>query len=624
MLRLVSNLIRRLHHDERGNIAVLMLFAALMFVGLIGLVWNAGEYGTRRHHMQMAADSAANATEVWRARTVNLITASNMVIGENASAEILFRTVLATYNGVSGRLKAEQQSVANRLQQITTQLANNAKAAKPDPNLAFRLGLEQSALALVQQTLPLEQNEISDFHSITGSAFDFMAADDFAPRRQDIFTSYQTPAVAMLQQTVEQERSAIADTYHCDVTLATTGAGESPSSTSALITPPLKVVQYVNVDPIVDQGVDVFDGVKNVHVTGGNWGRIDDPPLNRYVTDRANRDANGQGQLLLTFLVQIDGERTALGQALQKLLTPPNNASANERALYLQVIQAVMGIGVQAPWYNPNQTFNGWGYHSPFARSTWFNSLTGNGQLVLNNMGNDPQFALVTYDRYDIPEWAKPQVYQSAYQNVYNQVYANNYVNILIQRFNQLVQENNAQKLGKTQGQMQQEATQYAQQITTQGAAWIAEDVANAWITQQWPYAPQSPTPMPPGIRTEDRLSFYTVVAGARSTNLTTPKPVFSIYFGNGGQTLVSYAQAETFNWMEYNGGYGASDVYTTWMPPPPWRVSTRGGMSWNPRLASADGLGAAMTNNAAFREYMDSAGVTNYDAPPLQVLNQH
>ena len=107
---------RRLHGDERGNLGVLLLMTVWALVSVIGMVWNTGEYATRRRYVQNAADSAAHAGNLWVSRTTNLTASSNMVISENGSAEVILRAVPPTSQSIQGRFDSERKRTLQLLQ----------------------------------------------------------------------------------------------------------------------------------------------------------------------------------------------------------------------------------------------------------------------------------------------------------------------------------------------------------------------------------------------------------------------------------------------------------------------------------------------------------------------------
>src|SRR3982751_4348962 len=109
----------RLHADDRGNPATLLLLVLWALVALIGLVWNTGEYATRRRVVQTAADSAAHAANLWTGRTTNLTAATNMVMAQNGSAEVILRSVSPTAQSIQKRFDAERKR-ANQLKEGNT------------------------------------------------------------------------------------------------------------------------------------------------------------------------------------------------------------------------------------------------------------------------------------------------------------------------------------------------------------------------------------------------------------------------------------------------------------------------------------------------------------------------
>ena len=115
-LRLTASWFQRLHVDDRGNLGVLLLMTVWALVVLIAMVWNTGEYSTRRRHVQTAADSVAHAGNLWVSRTTNLTAATNMVMSENGSAEVILRSVVPTRDAIQSRFDNERTRAGNLLQ----------------------------------------------------------------------------------------------------------------------------------------------------------------------------------------------------------------------------------------------------------------------------------------------------------------------------------------------------------------------------------------------------------------------------------------------------------------------------------------------------------------------------
>src|ERR1700691_4813730 len=101
-------LLHRLHTDDRGNLGVLLLMTVWALVGLLGLVWNSGEYATRKRQVQAAADSAAQAGDLWVSRTTNATASTTLLMSENGSAEVILRSVTPTAQAIQSRITSEQ------------------------------------------------------------------------------------------------------------------------------------------------------------------------------------------------------------------------------------------------------------------------------------------------------------------------------------------------------------------------------------------------------------------------------------------------------------------------------------------------------------------------------------
>ena len=103
--------------------------------------------------------------------------------------------------------------------------------------------------------------------------------------------------------------------------------------------------------------------------------------------------------------------------------------------------------------------------------------------------------------------------------------------------------------------------------------------------------------------------------------------------FAATDQPMAAFAQGENFNWMEYDGGYGAGDAYDKVTryghgdvsgSPKPWRISTVGGWAWQPRLALSDALGQAVEDGQEFSDFLSRGGVSSHDPDAIKTLTLH
>ncbi|MGA2499356.1 MAG: hypothetical protein ABSH20_16575 [Tepidisphaeraceae bacterium] len=180
---------------------------------------------------------------------------------------------------------------------------------------------------------------------------------------------------------------------------------------------------------------------------------------------------------------------------------------------------------------------------------------------------------------------------------------------------------------GATDADARSQATAWATSIATAGATQIAQMAAAEWIDREWPYEitpPDNPVPPTAGLKVEDRQHYFTLLAAAKSNDQSSPRPVLTKMFDAPKTSIVASAQAETFNFMEYNGGYGAGDRYDQWLPPRPWRLSTAGGWNWHPKLAFTDALSPTLANNDEFRAYFEEGGVRQNDPDSINYIIMH
>ena len=587
-----------LHADDRGVMSILMLMTLFALVAFIGLVWNTGEYATRKHNIQMAADAAAHAAATWNGRTATVVSATNQLIAENGSAEVILRATGATVEAIRLRLEGEYGRIQQQLDRIAQQRDNNNNNPQgPNPELALELDLKEGVFQAVLDDYSVQRAMYEQYAAQVTPALNLTTPEQLAQRRADIF-SYQDEVVQQTTRVIEEQRAAMADFYKCDITLATP-AGNEPA-------PPVKTVDHTNIAGIHVDGVSVPDGDRDVWVFGGTWGQINCPPLARFFDERVARDVGTDRQNSQIPLLQaIDDERQRMGQFIRDMLTVPPDADADTQKAFANVLRAIDAMRLE---------------HS-FAVSTFLRAVHLYREMVLHGMGEGTVYSLSTYDLRPIPSWASASVYQDAYNHIYREVYQRNYERLWRMKYRELRQG------GATDADARSQATAWAADIAAQGATQIAQIASAEWVDREWPYEitpPENPVPPAAGLRIEDRHRYFTLAAAAKSNDQSAPKPVLTKMFDALRQPMVAGAQAETFNWMEYQGHYGAGDRYDQWMPPRPWRLSTAGGWNWQPKLAFMDALSATLENNEEFRGYFNEGGVRNNDPDAINYIIMH
>ncbi len=325
----------------------------------------------------------------------------------------------------------------------------------------------------------------------------------------------------------------------------------------------------------------------------------------------------------------------------------------------------------------------------PFADWTWQDNVEANRALVLESIGQDKNFmVLKSYALRQIPDWAQSSMWDSARQYIYNDIYSRQLGGVTnqVQRqlaawlFNQYMQgaQNGGQAARQARAAARNQANadaasaapQIAAVVVANGADYISREVASEWITRPWPYEvdwPKATTPTVRGITDQDRLTYFTLLTAAQTGDQLQPSVFLPKLFPAQTNPLVAYAQAETFNIMEFNDPYAVAEVSAQAVPPPvqppvvqqdptdpnppppeptyggsyydhvndyghgcvggsppPWRLSTHGGWNWHPRLAYSDGLGQAMDANSELQQYFNDSGLGSYDANTLPEINMH
>ena len=423
----------------------------------------------------------------------------------------------------------------------------------------------------------------------------------------------------LVSAVVAEQSEQIADLYRTRNTLARPA---DPRPDPSELTAPIKSVSSVNVEGVSVGGVSIpYDG-RNWTVVGGTWGWIDNPPMARQFHSRVSRDYASADAVHGQILRFLDDYRDGVWQFIRRqILTPPEDATDQQ----VQVYQ------------DAEKRLRDQGFGQRFAHAQWSSAVNNWRTAVLRQMGDDPQHVLITYDRYDIPGWARQGVFNDAYRHVYNDVYNRNYHRLYRAYFRltenrlyaQYVQEGMSPLVARQRARAAAAAPAdaMARTVAAAGAVIIAQQAATRWINRTWPYEirpPEQPVPPAAGLSDDERFAYFTVTAGAATTSEIEPRPTLPRILGVEPRAMAAYAQAENFNWMEYDGAYGGGDRYDRRMPPRPWRVSTPGGWNWQPRLAFSDALNLTVPAHVGLTELLREGGVESADPAAFDVLNRH
>ncbi len=342
-------------------------------------------------------------------------------------------------------------------------------------------------------------------------------------------------------------------------------------------------------------------------------------------------------------------------------ITAPVNADATYRAqlvLYNQhggaYTGAVRRLARSIMNYNNLERYRA--FIDPFAALAWNTNVNDQCVAVLEALGQKKQFlVLATYGLRPIPDWAKSGMFDNATIAIEDHLMSVSVRPIVDAIMRALLQQdpNGVRNVALDPAYIDYLASNaYSNQAVTQAmtllratAHTVALRLAAEWVNRPWPYEISPPNqPVPPfhGIGPDDRKLYYTVIAAARQTDATAPHVLLPRWFGSDKSKLIAYAQAESFNWMEFNDSYGGSERFdeVVYIPevtyrtgantsfngfvgsPRGWRVDSIGG--WNNRLSLSDALYDALQTNTELQQYMSDAGVSNPDSGALDEINLH
>jgi hypothetical protein len=491
--------------------------------------------------------------------------------------------------------------------------------------------------------------------------------DFFALQRRNIFENFQRQVFQTTPGVLNEQRQRLVDFYNMDV--ATVGAE----------VPPVREVMQTNVpNRVFARSTQVQDFVtgkdRSIRVIGGTYGAIVCPPLRRNYYYRAALDKAAADAIVMPYLNQIDASRARfqlfyynyLDYRLrtaepQYLDTMTQIADRLIRRNEPRTVTTTIKPYTQLNYKDYTQFFlpssEGAAYTDAFltAPERWNRTYNPIRETILSRLGDgDPvpstgqrraMYVLATYNMYPIPEWAKPAVWPLARDYMRTSVYDRNYQRLWNFRYNEVLKETYESEYarlinaGVSDGEAKRQARDtaetsarseadiFAKQIGDYGARMVAEQGADMWIGITWPYEinpPQIQVPPTLGLQDSDRHQYMTVLSAAVSRDTTNPKLTMTNLLNEYTVSPVAgYAQAEAFNWMEFNGSYGGGDRFDQLWPPRPWRVSTFGGWSWQPKITYADRVGYYAEKDGRIRGILQRGGVPNPNGS-LDVLNKH
>jgi hypothetical protein len=314
--------------------------------------------------------------------------------------------------------------------------------------------------------------------------------------------------------------------------------------------------------------------------------------------------------------------------AVPPRLTAPDDASDQLRAqvaLYNQHAGAYTGAvrglaGLLRSWARYYDRFT-----VPFAVTTWQGQVDHFRHVVLKQLGANKQFmVLATYRLRHIPDWAQAGMRTSAETAIRDRIVSQNIGPVGQNILSALIGADPSGAGGgflDPTGRNTVLAARYSPQASQAAfaainavAADVAPQIAAEWVSRPWPYEITPPdTRVPPsqGIGKDDRQTYFTLITAARPTKDNLPRFILPKLTQTKPPELLAYAQAEAFNWMEFNEAYGGRERFDEVTPdrggwsdarfigcPLPWRLSTIGGWDWNSRLAVSDALSASIDNN--------------------------
>jgi hypothetical protein len=389
----------------------------------------------------------------------------------------------------------------------------------------------------------------------------------------------------------------------------------------------------------------------------GGWGHIWVAPLERYLYERIAADSS---RLNGDYMAPLDQARSiTLRDAIHVMLfgspngavpsIPAIPASINVGGVNVRVLPrldappaATSAYRTQVDQYNQHsaaylqavrtlrdllQSYSGIydRFTLAFASSEWTGQVDQARTTVASNLSDSRKFmVLQPYNLYYIPEWARAGVQASASAAIANRIIVRSMQQVTVD----LIRD----------GVPDVAAAAIAYQIVAPTAQQAAELIAEEYVARPWPYEiTPSMLPVPPvrGITREDRQQYFSVIAAARQTEATAPRLLASWLFNPDSTQLISYAQAETYNWMEFNSSYGGGDRFDQVTPfpwgegqfvgaPRCWRVCTIGGWNWRSRLSLSDALGPALERNGELARCFQDAGVNTAAPEELDAINLH
>jgi hypothetical protein len=424
----------------------------------------------------------------------------------------------------------------------------------------------------------------------------------------------------------------------------------------------------------------------------GGWGHSYATPIERYLYSRVDADQAGLNN---QFMQDLDRRRyKELQDIIRNLMGLPDKGSVSplpqtipddqpdplipDRKVFQQLSvpyrlapppQAIQAyamynnaagayrIAIHRLWLSIQSYVDAYTYFvQPFAAAAWYGNVHAARAWMLQNLGSQRQFMVLrTYELRIPPEWAVPGLLSNVYAAALNEIVERNLPRAMGPVVDQLVAlDPDIQKPFLDTDELH--AYYYQKALgpvrnALRGAAGVpggpADLISQEWVSRPWPYeiappgtAPSSAT----GLGRQDRQNFFTVVAAARETPQTSPRQIMQFVFKPHETKMVAVAQAEAFDWMEFNTGYGGADQYEQvvtvpwegpWSryrhfvgAPRSWRDSTIGAWNYRSRLSLGDAVFQAAQDNAgnspSLRDMLNSAGISTSDKGSFDELQLH
>ena len=297
---------RRFHHNERGNVTVIMMGLVLLFYGLTSSVINTGTVVSEKIQLQTAADTAAYASALHLSRETNLVTAANIAITLNASAQGVNAAVFLGWPIGVGQLAAHIAKAGQYISEASKAIASLFGAPYGIALMAWAVPYLLESVFELLDVVFWGMGDLEWFQSQLPEFFNTMGTSNGLSGRINDLHEFQDSVVRETPDIIDRQRAFLEEFYRCEIVIAQAGQGPLPNALSHAVEPdnqilgisvPLSVSYYGSPIPFVEalEGMVKQPDYEEIEADFDAYKNMNDRPRQRFAFSGQEQEVFGQG-----------------------------------------------------------------------------------------------------------------------------------------------------------------------------------------------------------------------------------------------------------------------------------------------------------------------------------------